>query len=1051
MSGRVPSTIRAPRALIRATVLLVLWCAAPAPTVLAQTVGAIRGRVTTQEGGRAIPSVNVVVVGTRRGAVTDGNGVYAITGMEPGRVTVRAMRIGYQPQAREVVVPTAGDVTADLVLAPAVTTLEQVVTTATGEQARREFGNVQATLRVDSIVQTAPATNFQELLQARAAGVQVYQGTGVTGAGAAIRIRGLSSLSLTNDPLVIVDGARFDAGPVTGAFGTSSTRLGDLSLQDVESVDIVKGPSAAALYGTAAANGVIVVKTKRGVAGARTRWTTFGELGRVEQPSTYTANWRSWGRNLTAAGVPTGGAVQCTNVRAALRQCVVDSLTSNNPYLNPLTSPFRDAEGNLNRTPRSMYGLQASGGAGVLRFFVSGSREGETGPYVMPDAEVARITAQRGAAPRAGQLRPNTLKHDSYRGNFQLALSSNATLDVSAGLSNRDVAQVFGGSVLGGFTFQFLTAPGCAVNCTAALRSDGRYTNGTQREYVGDIFSVEQRTESQRSTGSATLSWSPRSWLQVRSTVGADQSSTYGFQLGMLGEAPNQGQSFGPTAAHGYSGKDSERNNVNRYSVDLGATATRQLTGALGSRTTIGAQWFRDESYRSRLQGYGLGPGVTTPNSATQRTASEFTIENATYGAFIEEQLSHRDRLFATVGVRTDQNSAFGRTVGSTLYPRASLSYVVSDEPWFPRALGLASLRLRSAWGRAGVQPGTIAALAFLTPTTYAIGGAETPALRVASVGNPELKPEVTTELEAGLDAGFLGSRVNVEATAFRKLSRDALYSRPLPPSYGAGATQFQNLGKVENRGYELGIDAAILRTRVLSWDVRLNGSHVRNRLVTIGDAIPSTAPGPRNVVGYPINGLWDRPIRGYADANGDGTIVESEITVADAQAFRGPSLPQYEAGLSNTVGLFDGALRLSALLDYRGDYYGYWQAQNQRCVSTGNCRAVNDPTAPLDEQAAAVMGSSSTARTLWGFFAPGDFIRFREASASFQLPKALGRRYLGDRAVSVVLSGRNLGLLWNKFPGLDPEANSNPGASSVEFTAEPPLRYFIGRVNVAF
>lgn len=1013
--------------------------------------GAIRGRVTSQGDGQPLAGAQVAIVGTTRAATTDNTGSFAIVGVPSARVTVRVTRLGYQPQSREVNVPESGEVDASFELAVAAARLEQVVTTATGEQSRRALGNVQSTLLLDSVMKTAPAMTFQDVLQARAAGVQVFNGVGVTGANAPIRIRGISSLSLTNDPLVIVDGARFDAGTITGAFGVSSTRLGDLNLQDIESVDVVKGPSAAALYGTAAANGVIVIKTKRGEAAGGTRWAAFAERGVVQQPSAFMTNWRSWGRNLTAAGLPTGNAVQCTIARSALKQCMIDSLTSNNPYINPLTSPFRDASGGLNTTPRHMYGVQASGGMGLLRFFVSASHEGEIGPFVMPDTEVARITAIRGVAPRETQIHPNQLRHDSYRGNFQLALAPNATLDISAGLSNRLVYQPFGAALLGGLSFQLLTAPGCVTKCAAALRSDGQYTNGTQREYVGDIFSVEERTESQRFTGSATLNWSPIHWIQLRSTIGADQSSTYGNQLGLLGEGPNQASAFGPTAAQGYSGKDAERNNVNRYSVDLGATATRQLTSSFGSRTTIGAQWFKDESYRSRLQGYGLGPGVSTPNSASQRTASEFTVENATYGAFAEEQLNHRDRLFLTVGLRTDQNSAFGRDVGNTLYPRTSVSYVISDEGWFPRVAGVSNLRLRSAWGKAGVQPGTVAALPFLTATTYAVGGVETPALRISSVGNAALKPEVTTELEGGIDLGLFNSRVNIEATAFRKLSADALYSRPLPPSFGAGATQFQNLGKVENRGYELGIDAAIVNARAFGWDLRVNGSHLRNRLVTVGDVVLSTAAGARNVVGYPINGLWDRPIVSYSDVNGDGILIENEIVVGDVQAFRGPSLPQYEAGITNTLRFFNGALRFNTLFDYRGKYYSYWQAQNQRCVSTGNCEAVNNPNAPLDMQAAAVMGASSTSRTLWGFFAPSDFVRFREASASWHVPARFTRRYLRGRETSIVFSGRNLGLLWNRFPGTDPEANSNAGATSVDYYSEPPLRYFIARLNIAF
>ena len=162
-----------------------------------------------------------------------------------------------------------------------------------------------------------------------------------------------------------------------------------------------------------------------------------------------------------------------------------------------------------------MYGLQASGGAGLLRFFISGRHERETGPFVMPDTEITRITAVRGTAPRATQIHPNQLRHYSYRGNFQVALAPNATIDINAAVSDRVIWQPFDGGLLGGFSFQFLTAPGCATRCSATLRSDGLSTNGTQREYVGDIFSVEEKTSTQRTTASASLDWAPMNWLQA--------------------------------------------------------------------------------------------------------------------------------------------------------------------------------------------------------------------------------------------------------------------------------------------------------------------------------------------------------------------------------------------------------------------------------------------------------------------------------------------------------------------------------------------------------
>ena len=350
------------------------------------------------------------------------------------------------------------------------------------------------------------------------------------------------------------------------------------------------------------------------------------------------------------------------------------------------------------------------------------------------------------------------------------------------------------------------------------------------------------------------------------------------------------------------------------------------------------------------------------------------------------------------------------------------------------------------------MQPGTIAALQFLGAVTVPLGGAEAPALRIASIGNEALRPEVATELEMGFDAGLLNDRVNVEATLFNKISRDALFQRPLPPSYGAGANQWQNLAKVQNRGVELSVDFGLLRTKPFSWDVRANGSRIVNRLVDAGGA-PLPAPvGARNVVGYPLFGLWERPILSYEDRNGDRVLVEGEITVGTADAFRGSTIPVLEGGLTNIFGLFDGAIRVSTLFDYRGQFYNQWGYQNQRCVATGNCEAVNNPGAPFDEQAAAVMANSSTNRTQWGFFVPNDFVRFRELSISGTVPEGLVRRSRLVRTASVTLSGRNLGLLYNRFPGIDPETNwlvANAGGGNSDQYASPPLRYWLLRFNL--
>jgi len=1020
----------------RIAALLLAGSVALPGALAAQGTGTVRGKVTETDGGAAVASAQVIVVGTRVGAITQPTGEYVITGVPTGQQTIRVMRIGYTPADKEVTVPASGEVRVDVSIARAATRLAEVVTTATGDQERRTFGNVVATLSADSVAKEAPVTNVNEMLQARVSGLQVIQGAGQTGVSSSIRIRGTSSLSLTNEPLFVVDGVRFDNQQLPNSGNTSTqriNRLNTLSDEDIESIDVIKGPSAAALYGTAAANGVIVIKTKRGKVG-RTQWNVFAEGGITQQPAQFEPNWTSWGHNLDTSGQPIGNVVQCRLTALAANKCMVDSLTNFNPLMNKATTPFADNN-------RSQFGLQFSGGSDRLRYFMSGDHESEVGPYQMPESEITRITEERGTAPRPKQIHPNQLKSNNLRGNFGLSLTPTLTADISTGYTDQRLYTPFDGGFFAGLTFQAMTARG--VKGT---------TDGYQRELPGDVMSIEQQLQDQRLTGSTALNWSPKSWFQGRAVFGIDQDHSYNYREQLRGEGTRVGLAWGPNGQEG--GKFLDRSNSTKYTVDLGGTGTWQATPDISTRTSVGAQWFKDELYQAQGQGYNLPPGASTPNSAgSQVRAFEFTTENATYGAFIEEQVGWREKLFVTGGARVDKNSAFGRDVGNTVYPRASVSYVISDEAFWPKMDWLNRVRLRSAWGKAGVQPGTVAALQYLSASTYPTDAGETPGLRLFSIGNQNLKPEVTTELEAGADIGFLNDRINLEATFFNKESKDALFQAPLPPSYGAGATQWENLAKVQNRGFELAVDATVVRTDPVTFDFRFNGSIIKNKLVDAGGAQLSTTPGARNVPGYPLFGLWDRQLVSYSDANSNGIIEESEIVVSDSAKFRGSTLPVRQAGLTTSLGFFKNTLRLSTLFDYRGDFYNQWGYQNQRCVATGNCRAVNDPTAPLADQAAAVGANSPSKRTLWGMFVPNDFIRFREMSLSYTVPTKFAS-YARTHSATIILSGRNLGVPWTKYPGIDPEANSsvaNTGGGNNDFFSPPALRYWLVRVNLGF
>jgi TonB-linked SusC/RagA family outer membrane protein len=1000
----------------------------------------IKGRVTEKESGQPILSaqVSVAIGASRVGAVTDANGEYTIRGVPAGQFRVSVTRIGFLPSSQLVVVPADGDVTADFSLGHAVLRLEEIVTTATGEQSRREIGNAVSSVRAESLTKTQPVTNVTELLQARAAGVQVVQTQGVLGSSPNIRIRGVSSLSLSNEPLVVVDGARFSNENEPGNIsGVRINRLSTLDPEEIETIDVIKGPSASALYGTAASNGVVVITTKKGRAGS-TSWSAFAESGVTQMPGGYPANYWSFGRNLVN-GVPVpvaAGAVppHCTITAAAQKQCVIDSATVYNPWTDSKSDPFRNG-------PSSQVGVQATGGTDKLRFFVSADHTGETGPYRMPDYEINRIsTIRNGASPTGQEIRPNQLHQTSLRGNFTFALTPNATLDIASGYSDRDLWTPFDGTFFAGLSNQLFSAPGYRTP-----------TNGTAREYVGDILGVTQRTTLERFNGSAQFNWTPIAGIQLTAQGGVDNGNANNSEQQLPGQGTANGSAWGPTSSQGYSGIDIQRTNSLQYTATVRGQGTRQLTNSLTSVTTVGGQFFKSGIYTLFGEGYGLGIGATTPTAAQQRLATTTTTENATAGGFAQEQLKYQDKLFGTVSARIDENSAFGKRQKNTIYPSANISYLMSNESWFPKTALADRFRLRGSVGQAGLPPGATAAVTFLNTLTYPSAGGETPGLVLQQPGNLELKPEVTTEYETGFDLGMFSDRVNVEFTYFAKIAKNELFQKPLPPSSGTGAgSQWVNLARVDNKGYEVAVDASVLNSRYLSWNTRLSGSHIKNKLVSIGDVQLPLTQGTRSSVGYPLFGLWDRPYT-YSDANNDGVIVPSEITLAAADAYKGSTLPEYEGALSNSFGLFNNRVHLNALMDYRGKFWNSYTIGSNRCVSAANCATINVAGSPLDEQAAAVAAATGALRnTRFGIFQPNDFIKLREISVAFDAPSSFVNRYLHGRSTQLVFSGRNLATLWTKYPGIDPEANRN-GNGNDDLGTPPAIRYWIARLNFAF
>jgi hypothetical protein len=538
--------------------------------------------------------------------------------------------------------------------------------------------------------------------------------------------------------------------------------------------------------------------------------------------------------------------------------------------------------------------------------------------------------------------------------------------------------------------------------------------------------------------GSVRASWRPLPWLQNDGNLGIDYLDRTGVYICRYNECPASGTlRLGATS----SGTNNNRN----FSAKVASAGSWQALPWMSLRTSVGADYTNVQADGTNAGGTRLPPGAQTVGSAAVISGSN-TLWTATktLGYYLQEQVAMRDRLFITGAVRADQNSAFGSNFQQVVYPKFSVSWLLSDEPFFPRVPGLDQLRLRTAYGASGVQPGATAALVTFAPTTVnqpvvavTATGTDQPALRANALGNPDLKPELSVEFEGGFEARALNERMNLDVTYYSKKTRDALISQQIAPSAGpASTTVLRNLGSVKNAGIEAVVQARVIDRDRFGWDVMVSASHTSNKLLSLGlDAagLPNRTIGTgtlRDSVGLPINAFFFRQYT-YNDANNDGFITPDEVMVDPNFTYAGYSSPRDIAAVSNSLDLFSGRLRINALFDYKGGGLLTNTNLSFQCNSTPRpCRDISRLDASLEEQAGAV--------ALNGPFTGGQFTtnraytetlqywRFRELSGTVNMPPRVTKNWLRAQSAAITLAARNLHT-WTSYRGIDVEENGIP------------------------
>jgi TonB-linked SusC/RagA family outer membrane protein len=1023
-----------------AVALLVGGLSASASAQQPQTTASITGKVSARDTSEPLSDTRVILVGTSIFTVTNAEGRYTLRNVPPGNVDIRVLRVGYVEQKRPVTVTAGQAATLDIQLDRTLVVLQEVVTTATGEQRRSELGNTVATIDVGKVVERSPIKNMGDLLVARAPGVQVLP-SNMTGGGSRVRVRGTSSLSLSNDPIYVIDGVRLtsqSASLTIGVGGTAPSRVNDISPEEIENIEIVKGPSAATLYGTDAANGVVVITTKRGRAGAA-RWSVFGESGQIHDLNDYPAQYAILGH---APATPTT-VRRCFLYELSTGACVKDSTSVNNLFADQDLTMIK--QGN-----RGQLGAQVSGGSDVLTYFLSGTLQNETGPFGMPALDQRRFDSV-GVAVEDKWKRPNALRQGSFRNNLRATINPKLDVTVSTGYIKLDQRLPQVDNNVNSFWYNAETGPGFkgAGPGYTGVNTRGQALYGYALFTPGDIFQFYTNQNIQRFIGSTNANWRPLSWLDTRGDFGVDLTDRQEFRLCRLQQCPDFG-----TNRQG-SARDA-RTNLRSLTGNLTASALWSPISSAVLRSTIGTQYGSFQDDRGDAEGQQLPPGAQTPADGTIPIVRSATTLQKTLGLFAEEQITFRDRLTLTGAVRSDQNSAFGTDFQRVYYPKAALSWVMSEESFFPQLDWLNYFRPRMSYGASGVQPGPNDAARTYATTITNIAAADIGGLRSNLLGNKALKPERSSEFETGFDARFFNSRINLEATYYNKLSKDALIDQTLAPSAGtANNTLKANLGSVKNWGLEALINSQIISRQMVSWDLTVSGSKNTNKLVTLGkDASGKDIPSIigttiQQRAGYPLQSYWQKPYK-YADANKDGIITPNEVTVGDTAVWLGYSQPRLELSITNGVELFNHRLRLQALVDHKGGFRVLNSEQQFLCQQSVSCKEISSVDVPLWRQARAVANRFVPATTQTGYIEKNDFTRIREVTGTYNFSSTFMKKYVRASGGSFTFGVRNVAL-WSDWTGVDPEQNYGQGdVQQTLLTAGPP-RYYTARLNLSF
>ncbi|MES2331392.1 MAG: SusC/RagA family TonB-linked outer membrane protein [Bacteroidota bacterium] len=1013
------------------------------------TFGQVRisGKVTSPTGA-SVESVAVTVKGTKSGGLVDNNGNYSfLAPLTAGKYTLVFAGVGFQQQEVPLTVGSAKTYTADVQLSDKVSKLDEVVVTGTSQgTTRRQLGNYIATVSADELNKGATG-NVLAALQGKTAGAQISQNSGDPAGGLSVRLRGISSISSSSEPLYIIDGVivnnatnrvtntsgNYDGGTFVGNIGQS--RMVDINPSDIDRVEVLNGAAAAAIYGSRANAGVVQIFTKKGKSGAPN----------ISFSTSYMASSLRKKLPFNMAPVKFGGPTDGPG--AATQDIITAPLATNT---TPVTRYdyqdyiFRNANGIDNN-------ISVSGGTDKTKYYLSGS-------YFYNQGIIQNTDFQR----------------FSFRSNIDQVLSKWASFNIGLNYTNSNSNEKPDGN-------SFFSP----MNSVIII---GNFHNIWQRDALGNIQAVGERgrtnpvsviedIKQKQSTNhiiaNIGLKLKPIKRLTVDYTMGIDNYSQNGttyippFAYNVNTAFYGGGSTLDPTQ-NGYSSTASD--NFFAINHDLTANYNIDITKDINSVTQVGFSQQYEKNNYALLQGRGLAPFVQTVNGAsTILPGVDDRSEISVSGSYVQQNFKYRNQLFVTGAVRVDGSSVFGKDQRNQTYYKASGSYVISGTDFWGK-MGVSKwwdlFKLRLAYGESGNLTGIGAYSRFNTYSTSSYLG-RTSLNSSGTLANENVKPERQQELEFGADLSFFGGRLGVTLNVYNKKVKDLLINRFIAPTSGFSSL-LDNFGSLENKGYELVLTGTPVSKKDLKWDITAIYNHNRNKAVSIGQALTLLSTNS----GAPVAIIEGQPIGVFY-----GTFFA--VDAAGAMVKNGAGIPQQEAGVQNsalvytpgrntTTGLPSGATLRKIIGDPNPDFTG--SLVNEVTYKKLSLRVQIDASRGgevfnADFRTRQGVGNGKVAEQetlgqlprgyITGIYgieqwrvSDGSFTKLRELSLSYNFGKLKG---FNDLTVS--FSGRNL-ISWDNYNGYDPEVNGGGQSTilrGIDFGPTPIPRTFSVGIQAKF